>query len=283
MSYEYEEPAELDDAIEALRDDPDTVALAGGTAFALLLRQGLIRPHRVIGLRRLAELQGFRTVDDGLWIGALTTHRQVETAPEVGAWEPALAAAFGSIATIRIRNQATIGGNLAHADPSQDPPPILVALAAEVKIVGPGGARRTLPVESLFVDYLTTCLEPGELVVGVVVPRPDPAARFAYRKFLPRSADDYATVSVAASVRLDGDGLVAAARIALGGVGPTPIRARLVESALCGERPTAGILRDAAALVRDEVDPLDDVRGSAGYKREMSAVWVRRTFAALVA
>jgi carbon-monoxide dehydrogenase medium subunit len=284
MSFDYAEPASLAEAIALLEDgDEDTVALAGGTAFSLLYRQGLIRPRRVVGLRLVADLQGIRTGDDGLWIGALTTHRSVENSPEVRATHSSLAAAFATIATVRIRNQGTLGGNLAHADPAQDPPVILSALAAAVHIAGPGGSRRIVPVDAFFVDYLATVLEPGELILGVLVPSAEAGTRSSYYKYLPRSADDYATVSVAVSVRLDDSGLVAAARIALGGVGPTPIRPLAAEAALIGARPDAHHLAEAAALARDAVDPLDDSRGSAAYKREMAAVWVRRALEGAVA
>jgi carbon-monoxide dehydrogenase medium subunit len=283
MTFEYVEPEDLDEASAALGADEDAVALAGGTAFTLLFRQGLIRPGRVVGLRRLAALRGISARNGGLRIGALATHREIEASSHVRALQPALAAAFAAIATIRIRNQATIGGNLAHADPSQDPPPILVALGATIEIAGPAGARRSVPVESFFIDYLSTVLSPGELILAVAVPPATPKDRAVYRKFLPRSADDYATVSVAASVRLEADGRIAGCRVALGGAGPTPVRARRVEAAVMGRLPTAELLRDAADLVRDEIDPIDDARGSVRYKREMAAVWVRRVLTELVA
>jgi aerobic carbon-monoxide dehydrogenase medium subunit len=285
VSFVIVEPTDLEAALDALNDDRDgaPMALAGATAFVLLMRQGLIRPTRVVSLSRLTGLRGIRRTSDGLWIGAMATHHEIETSPLVRHAYPSVAEAFASIATIRIRNQATIGGNLAHADPAQDPPPILIALDASVDVVGPSGRRRTLPVESLFVDFFTTVLEPHELIVGVTLPATAPEVRTAYRKFLPRSADDYATVAVAASIGLDADGRVERARIALAGAGPTVLRAHQVEAALVGAKPTAARVRDAAHLVREIVDPLDDVRGTANYKREMAAVWTDRTISAVVA
>jgi carbon-monoxide dehydrogenase medium subunit len=283
VSFAYVEPATVDEAVGLLAEDgDDAVALAGGTAFTLLLRQGLIRPRRVVGLRRVAGLRGVERRDGGLWIGGLTTHREVEQSSLVATTHPALAAAFAAIATVRIRNQATIGGNLAHADPAQDPPPILIALDAAVEVAGPGGSRRTMPVDELFADWFATTLGPAELITAVTVPDPPAGTRAAYRKFLPRSVDDYATVSVAVAARRDVDGRIASVRIALGSVGATPIRARAVEAALLGEVPDGARLADAAALVRDEVDPLDDARGSAAYKREMARVWVTRALAEVV-
>jgi carbon-monoxide dehydrogenase medium subunit len=284
VTFEYVEPADLETAIDALTaGDGEAVAVAGGTAVALMLKQGLIRPDRVVGLRRLDELRGIHTDGDALWIGALTTHRAVEASPVVRGAHPALAAAFGAIATIRIRNQATIGGNLAHADPAQDPPPILIALSAVVVIAGRGGARREVPVEDFFAGYFETVLEPGELVLGVRIPYAAAGTKTTFTKFLPRSVDDYATVAVAASARLDPEGRIAHVRIALGAVDTVPVRAHAVETALLGTRPDPVTLGEAAALVRTAIAPLDDVRGSSAYKREMAVVWLRRALVEVTA
>ncbi|HVR88276.1 MAG TPA: FAD binding domain-containing protein, partial [Candidatus Limnocylindria bacterium] len=211
----------------------------------------------------------------------MSTHREIERSAAVRDYCPALALAFASIATIRIRNQATIGGNLAHADPAQDPPPMLMALGAAIEITGPHGAR-TSPVGELFVDVLETSLEANEVITGIRLPPLAPGTSATYLKFLPRTEDDYATVSVAARVRLDGAGRYEDVAVCLGAAGPTPIRARRVEAALNGERPTAEGIASAAALVRDEIDPLDDLRGSASYKRDMAVVHVRRALTSLL-
>ena len=284
MSYDYHEPTSIDDATRLLATHgPDAVVLAGGTAFAILYRGGLIRPGHVVGLRRCTELRGIRADTRGLWIGALATHRDVERSAAVRAHHPAIAETFARIATVRIRHQATIGGNLAHADPAQDPPPILMAFDASVIVAGPGGARREVPLDELFVDTFTTMLGEGEIITGVRIPPVAAGTRATYQKFLPRSQDDYATVSVAAAVRLDADGHIASARVALGAVGPTPIRARAVEDAITLQRPRPGLLADAAALVRDVINPLGDARGSAEYKRDMAVVWTRRALERCVA
>lgn len=284
MSYEYHAPATLAEAIEVLaRLGPDAHVMAGGTALVLLMKQGLVRPAHVVGIGRLAELRGIARDGDGsLRIGALATHREAERSPFVRAHCAALGEAFGKVATVRIRNQATVGGNLAHADPAQDPPPMLLALDAEVVIASPHG-ERVVPLDGFFRGYFETVLEPGELLVAVRVPLLLRGSKATYLKFLPRTADDYATVSVAARLRLDADGRVADVRVALGAAGPTPLRARRVEGALAGELPTRERVREAAALVREEVDPLDDARGSAAYKREMARVWTERALASLVA
>src|SRR5215471_6636477 len=139
--YDWQEPESIEEAVALLGGaDDDVHLIAGGTALVLLLKQGLVRPDRIVALRRIAALRGIRrTPAGGLEIGALATHRDAETSPLVAGHAPALAQAFASVATIRIRNQATVGGNIAHADPAQDPPPMLLALDAEADLAGPTG------------------------------------------------------------------------------------------------------------------------------------------------
>jgi CO/xanthine dehydrogenase FAD-binding subunit len=205
----------------------------------------------------------------------MATHRQLEVSADIRAYCPALAETFGHVATIRIRNQATLGGNLAHADPAQDPPPMLIALDARVVLTSSTGAR-TIPLEELFVDYLTTTLQPGEVLTSIQLPPLAKGTRATYQKFLPRTHDDYATVSVAATLRVDGDGRCQDVRVALGGAAGVPVHARVVADALRGQEMTDRRIADAAALVLDIVDPPDDARGSAAYKRRMARVFTER-------
>ena len=284
MSHEYHEPTSIDEAIGVLHEHGDeAMAMAGGSALALLMKLDLIRPGHVVGLRRLGEMRGIRLEPGGLWIGALCTHREIEASPIVRSHHRVIAETFARVATVRIRNQATIGGNIVHADPAQDPPPTLIALDATAVIAGPNGSRREARLDGFFTDYFSVALEPGELIVGIRVPPAAAGTRAAYMKFLPRTADDYATVGVAAVARLDADGRIASARIVLGAVGATPIRARGAEQALLGQRPTSRALADAAGLVRDEIHPIEDARGSPSYKREMARVWTERALAAVTA
>ena len=280
MTYDYHEPRSLGEALDLLaRYGDDTHLLAGGTATVILMRQGLLRPGHVIALRRIAELDGVsRAEDGGLRIGAMATHRDVERSAEAHAYSPALTAAFASVATVRIRNQATVGGNLAHADPAQDPPPMLAALAATVTVASPRGTRM-LPADELAVDHFTTSLAHDEVITEVRLPPLEPGTRATYLKFLPKTADDYATVSVAAALRLAGNGTVAETRIVLGAVGPTPMRLRRFEDAIRGTRPAN--VADALAMIPDQIDPTDDARGTAAYKRAMASVWTGRALAQL--
>jgi carbon-monoxide dehydrogenase medium subunit len=281
--FDYHAPTTLQETFDLLENyGEDAHLIAGGTALVLLLQQGLVQPGHVIGLRKIAELQGVRRLDDGgLQLRAMTTHRQAETSAEVQAYCPALANTFARVATIRIRNQGTVGGNLAHADPAQDPPPMLIALGGQAVVASKTGQRR-ISLDDFFVDYFETALQPGEVLVSIDLPPLPAGTRVTYKKFLPRTQDDYATVSVAAALRLGPDRTCEEVRVALGAAATTPVHARSVEDALRGQRLDAQQLKDAAALVRDEVDPLDDLRGSAGYKREMARVWTQRALQELL-
>jgi aerobic carbon-monoxide dehydrogenase medium subunit len=282
-AFDYHAPTSLDDALDLLATyGEDAHLMAGGTALVLLLQQGLIQPGHVVGLRNVGELQGIRRLDDGgLEIRALTTHRQAERSADVETYCLALAETFARVATVRIRNQATVGGNLAHADPSQDPPPVLIALGAQAVVASRQGQRH-IPLDEFFVDYFETAMQPGEVLMAVELPPLTPGTRVTYKKFLPRTQDDYATVSVAARLRLGEDQQCEDIRLALGAAATVPVRARKVEATLLGRRLDRDTVREAAALVRDEVDPLEDLRGSAGYKREMARVWTERALVELL-
>jgi carbon-monoxide dehydrogenase medium subunit len=271
----YARPTSLEDALEVLAG-ADAQLLAGGTALTLLRKQGLVERGPTIDLGAIRGLDGISEEADGrLVIGAMATLRSIETSPVVRRLAPVLADVVGRVATVRIRNQATIGGNLAHADPAQDPPPILLVLDAEVDIAGPGGRRRR-PLDGFFVDVFETVLRPDEILTAIRVPPVAPTSRIGYEKFLPRTADDYATVSVAARLDVGPDGSFADARIALGSAAAVPLRVPAAEDALRGGSPSEAPIAAAAEAVLAAVDPMDDARGSADYKREMAGVWTRR-------
>ena len=271
----YHAPTSLDEALSLLeRHGEDARPIAGGTAMVNLLKQNLVYADHLVGLGKVPGLRGITRDNGDLRIGALTRHREVERSAEVAAAAPLLAEAYSRVATVRIRNMATVGGGLTHADPAQDPPPALMALGARVVLASSGGTRE-MPVEDLFVDYYETALEPGELLTEVVVPSQPPDARAVYVKFLPRTEDDYATVAVAALARVEND-TCASVRVALGAVAPTPVRATAVEAALEGQPVTADAVRSAAEAVAGQVDPLADFRGSSEYKRDMAVVFTRR-------
>jgi carbon-monoxide dehydrogenase medium subunit len=281
--FDYHAATSTAEALDLLaRYGDDGHAMAGGTSLMLMMQQGLVRPGHVIGLRGVAEMEGIqRRADGGLEIRALATHRQAERSADVRAYCPTLAETFSRVATIRIRNQGTVGGNLVHADPAQDPPPMLMALDGQARIVNKTG-ERLVPLDAFFRDFFETVLDEGELLAGVQLPPLAADTRATYIKFLPRTEDDYATVSVAATLRVGPDSQCEDLRVALGAAGPTPLRARRVEDALRGQRLTPALIDSAAEIVRDEVDPIDDLRGSSRYKREMARVWVGRALKSLL-
>jgi carbon-monoxide dehydrogenase medium subunit len=275
IGFDYRVPETLEEIFSTLDELGDDARLmAGGTALILLMKQRLVRPEVVLSLKRIGELTGIGQQDGQLRIGATELHRQVENNPLVSQHFPALVETLRKVATPRVRNQATLGGNLTHADPNQDPPATLIALNASVQLRSSKG-ERTVRLDEFFTDYYETALEPGEVLTHILVPMPRPNSACAFIKFLPRTADDYATVAAAASLRLD-NGVCRDVRIALGSAGPTPIRARQAEAILEGQAPAEETLRSAAAAVKDEVDPMTDVRGSAEYKRDMTEVFAYR-------
>ena len=277
IAFEYIEPESLGEALALLEQyGQDAKVLAGGTGLVNLMKQRLVQPAYLIGLRRLArrpELAEIRP-NGGLTIGALCSHRSIETSALIQRRLPLLATTFQHVASVRIRTAATVGGSLAHADPNQDPPPALLVLDARIRVQSTH-AERAIELSDFFVDYYETVLEPEELITSVVIPPQPAGAGTAFLKFLPQTHDDYATVAVAARVSLDGDAITHA-RVALGAAAATPLRARAVENALQGQTPTPKLIRDAAALVAEEVDPLADFRGSAAYKRDMAVVFTQR-------
>jgi carbon-monoxide dehydrogenase medium subunit len=275
-------PTSLDEALEMLETyGEDALPMAGGTALVNFLKQGLISAEHLVSLERIPGMARISSLPDGLHIGALARHRDVETSTAVREHAPLLAEVYRRVATVRIRNMATVGGGLAHADPAQDPPVGLLALEASVRLVSRSG-ERIVPVRELFTDYYETVIQPAELLTEVIVPLQPSGAHATYLKFLPRSEDDYATVAVAALAEVD-DGICRSLRIAIGAAAPTPLRASAVEEALQGKPISAAAIEAAAEAVADEVDPLDDFRGPADYKREMAVVFTRRALKRVLA
>jgi carbon-monoxide dehydrogenase medium subunit len=271
----FHAPDNLQEALSLLNEHGDDARLmAGGTAMMLMMKQSLLEANHVVSLHKVPGLAYINRDNGTLRIGALTKHRDVETSAEVKATNPLLAEVYSRIATVRIRNVGTVGGGLAHSDPAQDPQPALLALGARVKITSAKGERE-VALSDFLVDYYETALEPGEVITELIVPNAPDGAKGVYIKYLPRTADDYPTVGVAAIGVVNG-GVCQDVRLGLGALAPTALRATSVEDALKGQQVTAQSVRQAAEAVADLVDPLDDPRGSAEYKRDMSVVFARR-------
>ncbi len=279
VRFDYHEPGSVQDACALLDEHGDEAKLiAGGTALLIWMRMSLLKPRVVVSL---AKLPGFEAIrfdpKKGLAIGAGARHRDIELDPAVGAHYPLLRETFQKIAQPRIRNMATIGGNLCQGDPLTDPGASLLALDAEAVLASSAG-ERAIPLDEFFVDYYQTAIEPGEVLTEIRVPPPVGGLRWAHIKFLPRSQEDFATVGVALALRV-GDGRCDDIRLALNSVAPTILRAKKAESILRGQKITDKLISQMAEAAATEVDPTDDNRGSAEYKREMVAVLVRRAAA----
>jgi aerobic carbon-monoxide dehydrogenase medium subunit len=277
IDFDYKAPTGLDEALDLLKQNGDDArVIAGGTALVIMMKQRLVQPQLLVSLRRIADLEQVRSDNGTLHLGATATHRSVETSAVVRERWPLLAETYRHVATVRIRNMATVGGGIVHGDPNQDPPPALIALDARARLRSASGERE-VPLQSFFLDYYETDVQPGEVLTEVVVPEQPRGAGWAWVKFLPRTADDYATVSVACLVSLEsGTTRCSDVRIALGSAATTPVRADAAEGALRGQDLTPERLREAAQLVAGQVDPISDFRGSSDYKRDMAVVWTRR-------
>jgi carbon-monoxide dehydrogenase medium subunit len=274
---DYLAPVSIDEALALLAEHGEEAKIiAGGQSLLVFLRQGLLEPRVLIGLKRIPELTRIEvSPDGGLTIGSMVTQHALETSPIVGERFPALAEAAASVASPLIRRLGTIGGNLCHGDPTGDPPAALIALGAEVEIANPGGCRR-VPVDELFADYMETHLESGDLLVAVHLPAPTPDSGSAYFKHRIRAVDT-ALVGAGVGLTLSADGLTCTeARIGLVGAGVTPIRARNAEAELRGKAVSSEAIEAVARAASEECEPLADTEGSEWYRREMVAVFVRR-------
>ncbi|MFQ5594612.1 MAG: FAD binding domain-containing protein [Anaerolineae bacterium] len=277
-AFDYYAPQTLEEAIELLVQHGDgAYPLAGGTDLVTKTRFGGLSPRVVINLKRIPGLAEIVPAEDGgLLIGALVTLNRIALSPLVRQRCPMLAATTANMASPLIRNLATLGGNLCNAAPSADTAQPLIALGAKALIVGAGGERR-VPLEEFFTGPSETVLEKGELLTEVVVPPPDPTARATYLKHTYRQAMDIAIVGVAALVRFGAqDSVCQGARIVLGAVAPTPLRAREAEAIVRGAPLTDDRIAEAARQAAQEARPIDDTYSSAWYRRRMVEVLTRR-------
>jgi aerobic carbon-monoxide dehydrogenase medium subunit len=278
IPFNYLEPANLDEALALLAQHGDEAKLiAGGTGLVNFMKQRLVRPSFVIGLRALKPLADIEE-EGGLRVGSLATLQSLATCDLVRRSAPLLAEACGHVATVRIRSMATIGGAMAHADPNLDTPPALMAMDAQIVARSQRG-QRTIATDRFFTGYYETVLEQDEIVTEILIPKQPAGSGTAFLKFLPATQDDYATISVAARIALNGNGTVAEARIALGCAAMVPVRARAVEAALSGKEADETVFQEASSLVLNAIDPIADIRGSSEYKRKMAVVHVRRALA----
>lgn len=269
---EFHEPKSIEEASHLLVDE-GARAVAGGTAVSILMRSGLLSPSRLVSLGRIPELTGIQQDDGAVRIGATTTLTEVADSPLVHHRLPSLAAAAAAVGNIRVRNVATLGGNLAEADYASDPPAVLAALDARCELSGPAGTR-TVAADQFITGFYSTVLQPGEVLTAVLVPIPT-GRRAAYRRFVSRSVEDRPCVTVAVSAHLDGSQLQHL-DVVVGAVGDRPQRVGKVLADVTGRRLTPETIEDIAATYRDTLEPMSDLQGSEWYRRQLIHVLVRR-------
>ncbi len=275
-AFEYFAPSSVQEAIELLERQSDRQAkiLAGGQSLVPIMNFRLARPEVLIDINGLKELEYIREEADDILIGALTRERDVEVSELVRHKCPLLAEAISHIGHVPIRNRGTVGGSVVHADPSAEIPIALCALGGKLKAIGPNGEATFTP-EEFFVTYLTTALEPSQVLTEIRVPALPKGAGWAFEE-LCRRAGDFAIVAVAAILFMDGKGACREARIALGGVAPTPVRASHAEALLAGQRVSGDLIAEAATTAIEATDAESDYHASAEYRKDMTRVLVQK-------
>ncbi|MDA8188501.1 MAG: xanthine dehydrogenase family protein subunit M [Dehalococcoidales bacterium] len=275
--FELLQPRSLEEATTMLAEsNGETRVIAGGTDILVQMKWRKLRPSRLVDIKALEELRGLRWGQDHLRIGALITHREIETNQRIWDRFSALAEACRLVGSFQIRSMGTIGGNLCNAAPSAESAPPLLVFDAQAVIVTADG-KISLPLEDFFVGPGKTLLQPRQLLQGITLPYPPARTGSAYLRHSPRNAMDIATVGVAARVTLDEGGATCRdVRIALGAVAPTPKVARSAEEALRGKPLQQEFIRAAARLAAQEAEPITDIRASAGYRREIVEILTER-------
>lgn len=267
-AFTYLKPQSMDEAVGLLTEHADNgKILAGGQSLIPIMRFRLAEPAYLIDINHLPGMDSIQEDGDYLSIGALTREYQVDKSQFIQQRYPILADTASMVADPLVRNLATVGGNLAHADPANDHPATMLALRASVVAHGPNG-ERVIPIDDFFVDAFTTCLEPTEVLTEVRIPKPGAISGGAYVKF-ERKVGDYAIAATAAYLELGADGKISKVGIGLTNASYKPLRGARAEAALAGQSATSSVFKEAAAAAAAEADPGSDLRGSAEYKRAM--------------
>ena len=273
-SFDLLQPRSLAEAVEMLTTHGDDArALGGGTTLIILMKQRALYYPYLVDLQTIPGLNEIKNEADGVRVGALVTHRMVELSPVIRQAFPVVVEAFSHIGNVRVRETASVGGNLAHADYRLDPPPPLLVLGTEVSAFGPNG-RRVIALKNFFRGMYETALEPGELLVDVKIPTMPANGRAVYLRFSTLSANDWPCLGVAGFMTKE-NGRCKELRLALGGVAATPL---LIDGLdFVKDQPLDGGLIDKVlTLVDVQISPSSDLRGSEWYKRRVAKVFVRR-------
>ena len=273
-SFDLLQPRSLSEASELLIEHGDEARpIAGGTTLVILMKQRAVHYPCLVDLQSVPGLDQITQEKDGIRIGALVTHRAVELSPQIRKSIPVVSDAFGRIGNVRVRQTASVGGNLAHADYRLDPPPALLILGAVVTAFGPNGSR-TILLKDFFRGVYETTLEPGEILVDVKVPFMPDGGKAVYLKYSALLANDWPCLGVAALLAKE-NGRCKELRLALGGVAATPVLIQGLEF-VRGESLTGTIVDEVLRMVDAQISPFADLRGSEWYKRQMARVFVKR-------
>lgn len=276
IPFEIAEPRSLRQATSLLdADDASVRPISGGTALMLMMKAGVFQPTRLVSLRSVEPHYSELKVgpDGSVNIGALSTLSMLEHSPEIQSKLPVIARTMKNLSNVRVRNVATVGGCLAHGDPHMDLPPLLIALGASVRVVGPGG-ERAFPVAELLTGYYETQLAKNELIAEVMIP-PQNGKRSVYLKCTTRAAHDWPALGVAVSIARDRNG-VKEANVVISAATERAMRAEKTSAMLAGRQPTAKLLQEAGEAAAAEVDLIGDAQGSIPYKRQLVRVYVQR-------
>jgi aerobic carbon-monoxide dehydrogenase medium subunit len=273
--FEYFAPETVPEVLALLGEyGDDAKILAGGQSLVPMMNFRLVRPKVLVDINHVGGLSYIRESNGHLLIGAMTRHRDVESSLVVDQRNGLLADGVRYIGHGAIRARGTVGGSIAHADPTAELPLMLAALEGDVRVVGPHG-RRSIPSDQFFLSYFTTSMEPGEMCEEVAIPVLPAGTAWGFEEFSHR-AGDFALVAVAAVVAADSARRCGSARLAVAGVGATPTRARRAEQFLVGQPLTPSILREAAQIVSSEVEPESDLHASAAFRRRLAGTMATR-------
>ena len=277
-AFEYYAPRSLNDAVKFLTEHRDDVKiLSGGQSLLPLMKMRLSKPGFIVDIGRIPDLDRIAEENNSLVIGALVTHEQIEFSDLLKSKCPLLPQTATTIADIQVRNRGTLGGSIAHADPAGDWPAAVMALDAEIKVVGPAG-ERWVKCKEFFLGLLMSVLEPDEIVTAIKVPITG-ADKTAYLKAAPRSSG-FAVVGVAVRLALDGNGTCNRIAVGITGVGDKAYRAEWVEQMLTGKKLEPKSIQEAAAQSSRNIEVIEDINGSSEYRKHLTEVYVVRAIEA---
>jgi CO/xanthine dehydrogenase FAD-binding subunit len=277
----YEAPKTVDEAVKLLAAHGEKARpLCGGTDLIIQLRAGVRRPEYVVDVKNVPEMRRISfSMQHGMRLGAAVSCIEIYENSDMRKYYPGLTEAAHLIGSLQIQSRASVGGNLCNGSPAADTTPALIALGAKCRVAGPKG-ERIVPVEDFCTAPGRTVLQPGELLVELQIPSPAKNSSDAYLRFIPRNEMDIAVVGVGAAVTLDlGDDRISDARVGLGAVGPTPIFAKEASATLAGKKIDDATIEKAAQAAIAAASPIDDMRGTAEYRRHVVGVLTRRAVA----